>query len=81
MKKSDVLELKKRYKKESCTIRRLAGCYVDANRHKVLKLNEDFLNMREEEFFKFMDIAKKTMTGAIGNNILELECPGGKEQP
>lgn len=81
MKKSDVLELKKRYKKESCTIRRLAGCYVDANRHKVLKLNEDFLNMREEEFFKFMDIAKKTMTGAIGNNILELEFPGEEEQP
>lgn len=86
MNKKDVLELKKRYKKESCTINRLAGCYVDANKHKVLKLNEDFLNMKEEEFFKFMDIAKKTMTGTIGNNILELdfpieeENPGGKQQ-
>ncbi len=86
MNKKDVLELKKRYKKESCTIRRMAGCYVDANRHKVLKLNEDFLNMKEEEFFKFMEIAKKTLTGTIGNNILELdfpseeEAPGGKQQ-
>ncbi len=81
MNKSDVMELKKRYKKESCTIRRMAGCYVDANRHKVLKLNEDFLNMREEEFFKFMDIPKKTMTGTIGNNILELDFPAEEEQP
>ncbi len=81
MNKSDVLELKKRYKKEACTIRRMAGCYVDANKNKVLKLNEDFLNMREEEFYKFMDIPKKTMTGAIGNNILELEFPSEEEQP
>ncbi len=81
MNKSDVMELKKRYKKESCTIRRMAGCYVDANKNKVLKLNEDFLNMREEEFYKFMDIPKKTMTGAIGNNILELDFPTEEEQP
>lgn len=81
MNKKDVLELKKRYKKESCTIRRMAGCYVDANKHQVLKLNEDFLNMKEEEFFKFMEIAKKTLTGTIGNNILELEFPTEEENP
>ncbi|MBP9996679.1 MAG: DUF4317 domain-containing protein [Lachnospiraceae bacterium] len=86
MNKKDVLELKKRYKKDACTINRLAGCYVDANKNKVLKLNEDFLNMKEEEFYKFMEIAKKTMAGTIGNNILELdfpmeeENPGGKQQ-
>lgn len=86
MKKRDVLELKKRFKKESCTIRRMAGCYVDASREKVLKLNETFLNLDEEEFYKFLEIAKKTMAGTIGNNILELdypleeEAPGGKQQ-
>ncbi len=86
MNKKDVLELKKRYKKDSCTINRLAGCYVDANKDKVLKLNEDFLNMEDEEFYKFMEIAKKTLSGTIGNNILELdfpleeENPGGKQQ-
>jgi len=86
MNKKDVLELKRRYKKDSCTINKLAGCYVDGNKNKVLKLNEDFLNMPEEEFYKFMEIAKKTLTGTIGNNILELdfpleeEAPGGKQQ-
>lgn len=81
MNKKDVLELKKRYKKESCTISRMAGCYVDANKKKVLKLNEDFLNMKEEEFYKFMEIAKKTLTGTIGNNILELDFPTEEENP
>lgn len=86
MNKRDVLELKKRFKKESCTIRRMAGCYVDAGKQQVLKLNETFLNLEEEEFYKFLEIAKKTMAGTIGNNILELdfpldeEAPGGKQQ-
>ena len=86
MNKRDLLELKKRCKKESCTISRMAGCYVDASRQKVLKLNETFLNLDEEEFYKFLDIAKKTMAGTIGNNILELDFPldeesfGGNQQ-
>lgn len=86
MNKRDVLELKKRFKKESCTINRLAGCYVDGTKNKVLKFNEDFRNLQDEEFFKFMEIAKKTLSGTIGNNILELdfpieeENPGGKQQ-
>ena len=45
MNKKDVLELKRRFKKEGCTIRRMAGCYVDANKNKVLKLNEFFQNL------------------------------------
>lgn len=86
MKKSDLSELKRRFKKESCTIRRMAGCYIDASHEKVLKLNETFLNLDEDEFYKFLDIAKKTLVGTIGNNILELdfpldeEAPGGKQQ-
>lgn len=86
MNKKDLMELKRRFKKESCTISRMAGCYVDASREKVLKLNESFLNLDEEEFYKFLEIAKKTMAGTIGNNVLELdfpldeEAPGGKQQ-
>lgn len=59
---------------------------MDAHREKVLKLNETFLNLDEEDLFKFLEIAKKTMAGTIGNNILELdfpldeEAPGGKQQ-
>lgn len=86
MNKRDVLELRRRFKKESCTITRLAGCYVDGYKNKVLAFNENFLNLPEDEFYKFMEIAKKTLGGTIGNNILELEFPneeeeaGGKQQ-
>lgn len=73
MDKRDVAELRKRFKKESCTISRMAGCYVDINRKKIVKLNETFLNLPDEEFYKYLELAKKTMAGTVGNNILEVE--------
>lgn len=86
MNKSDILELKKRFAKEKATFDNLAGCYVDATKNKVCKFNGSFLNLPEEEFFKYLDIAKKSLAGSIGNNIMEYEFPnveeatGGKQQ-
>ncbi|GFI23036.1 hypothetical protein IMSAGC011_01813 [Lachnospiraceae bacterium] len=86
LRNKDILELKKRFKKESCTITKMCGCYVDANKNKVVEINETFLNLEDDEFFKYLEIAKKTLSGTIGNNLLELhfaseeEKPGGKQQ-
>lgn len=73
LKNKDILELKRRFKKESCTITRMCGCYVDADRNKVVKLDENFLNLADEEFFKYLEIAKKALSGTIGNNLLGLK--------
>ncbi len=75
------MELRRRFKKDNCTISRLAGCYVDAYKNKLLTFNENFLNLPEDEFYKYMDLAKKTLGGTIGNNLLELEFPGEEEEP
>lgn len=85
MNKRDILELRRRLKKDACTITRVAGCYVDINKNKVVKLNENFLNLPDEEFYKYLELAKKTLSGTIGNNILELDFSpdeenGGKQQ-
>lgn len=81
LRNKDILELKRRFKKEACTITRMCGCYVDANKNKVVELNETFLNLEDEEFFKYLEIAKKTLSGTIGNNLLELKFAGGEEAP
>lgn len=86
MNKKDILELKRRFKKDACTFTRMCGCYVDADRNKITKIGETFLNLEEDEFFKYLEITKKVLSGTIGNNILELEFPlaeeaaGGKQQ-
>lgn len=32
LRNKDILELKRRFKKENCTITRMCGCYVDASK-------------------------------------------------
>ena len=71
MEKKEVLELKRRLKKESCTISKLAGCYVNAAKEKVCMFQEDFLSLEEEEFFKYLEIANKTLAGTVGNNWIQ----------
>lgn len=86
MDKKGVLEIKRRFTKEKCTFTRLCGCYVDAGKNKVVDLSETFLNLEDEEFYKYLEIAKKCLSGTVGNNLLELSFPleeeaaGGRQQ-
>lgn len=81
MNKKEVFEIKSRLKKAGCTFTKMCGCYVNAEKEIVLKLNETFLNLEEEEFYKYLEIAKKTLSGTLGNNLLELEFPLEEENP
>ena len=38
----------------------------------LLHIDETFLNLEEDEFYKYLEIAKKALSGTIGNNLLEL---------
>jgi hypothetical protein len=75
MRKKDILELKRRFKKNHCTFTKMCGCYVNGEKHIILKFRENFLNLDEDDYFKYLEIAKKVLSGSIGNNILELNFP------
>ena len=72
MRKKDILELKKRFKKDHCTFTKMCGCYVNGEKNIILKYREKFLNLEEDDKFKYLEIAKKVLSGTIENNILEL---------
>ena len=72
MRKKDILELKRRLKKEDCTFTKMCGCYVNGEKNILLKFRETFLNLEEDDYFKYLEIAKKVLSGTIENNILEL---------
>lgn len=86
MNNKEVLEIKRRFKKNECTFTRMCGCYVNGEKKVLLNMDETFLNLEEDEFYKYLDIAKKALSGTIGNNLLELEFPleeesaGGRQQ-
>lgn len=81
MDKKSILELKRRMKKDGCTFSKMTGCYVDGHKDKIVTFNQTFLNLEDEEFFKYLEIAKKSLSGAIGNNMLEIEFPREEEGP
>ena len=45
MQKKDILELKRRFKKDACTFTKLRGCYVDNQKNILLHIDETFLNL------------------------------------
>lgn len=75
MNRKDILELKRRFKKDQCTFTKMCGCYVNGEKNILLEFRETFLNLPEEDYFKFLEIAKKVLSGGIGNNLLELGFP------
>ena len=86
MNKKEILELKRRFKKDAATFTRVCGCYVDCNHNKICKFGNTFLNLEEDEFYKYLEIANKALSGTLGNNLLELHFPieeeevGGRQQ-
>ncbi|MCD8232155.1 MAG: DUF4317 domain-containing protein [Clostridiales bacterium] len=75
MNKFEISEIKKLFTKERCCITRMAGCYVNAEKEKVMQFTEPFLSLPEEEMYKYLDIFRKAFTGAVGKNLLNLEFP------
>ena len=81
MDKKSIGELRRRLKKDSCTFTKICGCYVDDNKNKVTNLDEIFMNLEDEEYYKYLEIGKKVLSTNVGNNILELNFPIEEEQP
>ena len=75
MNKKEVLEIRKLLNKDRCCVERICGCYVDGHKEKKLKMKEAFLSLPEEEMFKYIDLFKRTLSGSIGKNLLNLEFP------
>ncbi|MCU6762823.1 Uncharacterised protein [uncultured Roseburia sp.] len=75
MNKKEVSEIKRLFTKERCAINRICGCYIDTEKEKRLELKEAFLSLPEEEMFKYFDIFRKTLSGTIGKNLLNMPFP------
>lgn len=73
MNKKEVTEIKKQFTPHNCAITRICGCYVDGEKEKKTELKEAFLSLPEEEMFKYFDIFRKSLSGTIGKNLLNME--------
>lgn len=78
--KQEINELKRLYTPSNCSITRICGCYVDGEKNKKTEFKEAFLSLPEEEIFKYFELLRKTLSGTIGKNLLDLEFPLSSEQ-
>ena len=81
MNKKEVLEIRKQFTPANCAITRIAGCYVDHEKNKKMESKSAFFSLPEEEAFKYFDIFKKTLSGTMGKNMLNMEFPIDQEMP
>lgn len=75
MNKKEISEIKKQFTPSRCAITRLCGCYVDGEKSKKTQINETFLTLPEEEMFKYFDIFRKTLSGSLGKNLINMDFP------
>ncbi len=78
MTKRDVQELRRRLKKkDDCTFGMVCGCYVNSGKQTVTKFEKPFSELEEDESFKYLEIAQKSISGGLAANLLELEFDMG----
>ncbi len=77
--KSEVLEIRRQFKEDSTAISRICGCYVDSEKNKKALFSGSFLTLPEEDMLKYFEIFKKTLSGTLGKNLLNMEFPRDEE--
>ena len=80
MVKPELNEIKKQFTPRTCSVNRICGCYVDGEKNIKTTFSESFLNLPEEETFKYFEIFRKSLSGALGKNALNMEFPMKAEE-
>lgn len=80
MNKKEVSEIKRLFNKNKCHVRKLCGCYVDAEKNIKTELKHAFLSLDEEEMFKYINIFRSCLSGSLGRNLINLEFPIEQEE-
>lgn len=86
MNKKEISEIKKQLTTQKNTFTRITGCYVSAEKEKITTFSQMFQRLEDEEVFKYFEIFRKTLSGSLGKNLINMEFPleteeeGGTEE-
>ncbi|MFV0352626.1 MAG: DUF4317 domain-containing protein [Oscillospiraceae bacterium] len=73
MNEKEVSEIRRRYKPDKSNISTIRGCYVNENGEIVSEFNQPVSLMPEDEAEKFLSILKKTLSGTLDKNLINIE--------
>ena len=72
MNEKEVSEIRRRFKQDKSNITHIRGCYVNDRREIVSEFDQSLALMSQEESEKFLAILKRTLSGTLGKNLIDI---------
>lgn len=73
MNEKEISEIRRRFRPEKSNISRIRGCYVNEQREIVSEFSQSLALMPQEESEELLAILKKTLSGTVGKNLIDIE--------
>ena len=72
MNEKEVAEIRRRFRPDKASITRIRGCCINGSREIITEFSPSLALMEQEEAEKFLGTLKKTLSGTLGKNLLDL---------
>lgn len=73
MNEKEIAEIRRRFRPDKSNITRVRGCYVNEKREIVSQFDQSLRIMSQEESEALLGILKKTLSGTLGKNLVDIE--------
>lgn len=73
MNEKEISEIRRRFRPDKNNITRIRGCYVNEKKEIVSEFNQSLALMSQAETEELLTIIKKTLSGTIGKNLIDIE--------
>ncbi|MBC3515907.1 DUF4317 domain-containing protein [Neobittarella massiliensis] len=73
MNEKEIAEIRRRFRPEKSNISHIRGCYVNEKREVISQFDQPLSMMSEEDAEKILSILKKTLSGTLGKNLMDIE--------
>ena len=72
MNAKEISEIRKRFRVDKSNITRIRGCYVNEKKEIISRFDQSVALMSAEETEEIFAILKKTLSGTVGKNLLDI---------
>ena len=73
MTEKEIGEIRRRFNPEKTGITRVRGCYVSEKKEIVSEFDQSFVTMSQSESEEMLAVLKRTLSGKLGKNLLDIE--------
>lgn len=75
MNQKELNEIRRHLSLKRCGIHKIYGCFVSSGKEIISDFQTSFGLMSEFEAEKYLSLLKKTLSGTLGKNLLDLSFP------